>query len=172
MATIPNGTPAWTRSADHTFYGGHVDKANYQDEPIVNPKTDVGANAIQRMAADLAAVARMANFATVTFTANESGSSISVTACRLMTGAISASYAGTSPPVGFPTVTHVSAKVYSVAIGGVYSDPYSVDAVFAPAFAGSTCTSGVYTSKAYVSGTATVMIESGTGTGTHTVWIA
>jgi hypothetical protein len=153
MATTPNGTPAWTRSADHTFYGGHVDKANYQDEPIVNPKTDVGANAIQRMAADLAAVARMANFATVTFTANESGSSISVTACRLMTGAI-------------------SAKVYSVAIGGTYSDPYSVDAVFAPAFAGSTCTSGVYTSKAYVSGTATVMIESGTGTGTHTVWIA
>lgn len=172
MTTTPNGMPAWTRATDHTFYGGNVNKRNFQDEPIVNPRTDVGADAIQRMAADLAAVSRMANFCEVAFSANSSGSSVTVTACRTMAGILSGTYAGTSPPAGFPTVTHVSANVLSIAIGKSYADDYSVNAVFAPAFAGATCISGVYSTKAYVSGTASVIVESGTGSGSYHVWIA
>ena len=171
MTTTPNGTPAWTRATDHTFYGGNVNKRNYQDEPIVNQRTDVSANAIQRMAADLAAVARMADFCDIAFSASAAGSSVTVTACRTMAGILSGTYAGSSPPAGFPAVTHVSASVLAIAIGGGYTDDYSVNAVFAPAFTGATCTSGTYAAKAYVSGTALVMVESGTSSGAYHVWI-
>ncbi len=171
MTTIPNGAPAWVRSSDYTTYGGHLNKRNYQDEPIVNPRTDVGANAIQRMGADLAAVARMAPFCNVTFTANAAGSSISVTACRLMTGSISTAYAGTSPPAGFPTITHLTGKSYQIAIGGSYTDEYGVAGTFAPAFAGGSCTSYLAADAAYASGV-NVVVTTGTGTGTHSVWIA
>lgn len=170
--TTPNGNPAWTRSADHTFYGGHADKANYNGEPVVNPRTDVGADSFQRMAADLAAVARMTNFCTLWFTANSAGSSISVTACSMMTGKISAAYAGTSPPAGFPSVTHVSAMVYSIDIGGSYSDDYSVAGVFAPAFCGASAMAAGSGVAAYVTGTSTVIVSAVTGTGTYSVWIA
>jgi hypothetical protein len=169
--TTPTGLPAWTRTADHSTYGGDANKANYNDEPIVNPRTDVGADSFQRITADLAAVTRMADFAVLTFSTDASDSSVSVTAGRTMVGTLSTSYTGSSPPAGFPAVTHVSGSVWSVAIGGSYSDDYSVAASFAPAFTGAQCITGAYASRAYVSGTS-VYVESATGTGSFTVWIS
>lgn len=175
--TTPNGNPAWTRSADHTFYGGHASKANYNGEPIVNPRTDVGADSIQRMATDLAAVARMAPFAVGTFSSPGAGGAVTVTACRLMTGAVAASYSGTSPPAGFPSITHAGSGVYVVEIGKAYTDDYSVVGVFEPVFAFAQCINQAVTTRAYTSGTADVYIESFTGStpvdvGIFSFWIA
>lgn len=172
--TTPNGTPAWTRSSDHTYYGGHVSKRNYNDEPIVNPKTDVGADAIMRMAADLAAVSRMAHFAAMTIQTSTGANAPTVTACQMMTGSISSSYSGTNPPTGFPEVHGVSDGVWRVKIGGAYQDDYSVWGVFEPTFAGGSCVSSVAYLKAYVSGTAQVYFETSTSAAgeTFTVWIA
>lgn len=176
MTTTPNGTPAWTRAADHTYYGGHADKANYNGEPIVNPRTDVDASQIQRLASDMASVARMANFCEIDFVAT--GGNPTVTQCRMMTGILTSSYAGTSPPTGFPTVQQPSSGVYTIEIGGSYTDDYSVAAVFQPIFAGGYCTNQAAYVKAYTSGTTTVYVEAQNGAGTGIsagafhVWIA
>ena len=60
------------RSNDHTAYGGNVNKANYQSVDSVNPRTDLSAENLARMAADLAAVARTSPFAVLTYTTNDS----------------------------------------------------------------------------------------------------
>jgi hypothetical protein len=74
------------RASDHAYYGGHVNKRNFNDEPIVNPRTDFGAEHLTRMAADLAAVARMADFAVLDFTMASGSSAPTVHTARLMTG--------------------------------------------------------------------------------------
>jgi hypothetical protein len=71
MTIVPSGNPAWVRSNDHTAYGGHVNKTNYASVDAVNPRTDLSAQNLTRMAADLAAVARTAPFAVITFTTND-----------------------------------------------------------------------------------------------------
>lgn len=69
----PTGSPAWTKTADHTFYGGHLQKINYQSQGAVNSRTDLTAENLCRIAADLAAVVRTAPFATVLYTCNDTG---------------------------------------------------------------------------------------------------
>ena len=71
MSIVPTGNPAWARSNGHTAYGGNVNKVNYQSVGTINPRTDLSAENICRMAADLAAVARTAPFAVITFTCND-----------------------------------------------------------------------------------------------------
>lgn len=163
--TTPNGLPAWTRSADHTYYGGHLEKDNYNGEPIVNPKTDVGAGAIKRMATDLAAVARMSDFAKIKFESVGAGGFITVTTCQMMTGAISASYNGAGPPAGFPAVKQMASGVYRITIGTAYEDDYSVSAIFEPVFSSATCLSVGAFVRSYVSGTSYVFVEAYTSTG-------
>lgn len=75
MSVIPTGNPAWVRSNAHTAYGGNVNKVNYQSVGTVNPRTDLSAENLCRMAADLAAVARTAPFATMTFQCQDSAPS-------------------------------------------------------------------------------------------------
>lgn len=120
--TTPTGGPAWTRSADFATYGGHLEKANFQGEPVINPKTDVDAGHLQRLSADLAALTRVAPFCQMSFSAVAAGSTVTVHECRLMTGVTAAAYDGAAPPAGFPGVTHVSAQVLAIEIGGLYSD--------------------------------------------------
>jgi hypothetical protein len=71
MAIIPTGRPAWARTNVHSAYGGDVNKVNYQGIGTVNPRTDLSAENLCRLAADLAAVARTAPFAVVTYTARD-----------------------------------------------------------------------------------------------------
>lgn len=136
MATTPSGNPAWVRSNDHTNYGGHVNKKNYNDVPIVNPKTDVGAEHLTRIAADLAAVAKMADFAVLNITMGSGSDTPTVNQCRMMTGIYTGSgYTGTSPPTGYPSVVGVQNGVADITFASSYSDAYSVSGTFAPSFA-------------------------------------
>lgn len=71
MSIIPTGNPAWVRSNGHTAYGGNVNKVNYQSVGTINPRTDVSAENVCRIAADLSAVARTSPFAVMVFTCND-----------------------------------------------------------------------------------------------------
>lgn len=164
--TTPNGNPAWTRSADHTFYGGDLNKRNYADLPIVNPQTDVGADHLQRMAADLASVALMADFAAMRITMSSGSSAPTVNSCRLMTGIYTGSgYSGTSPPTGFPSVSGVSDGIIDIKFTGAYSDAYSVSATFQPTFAEAFAEDTDYRAHAVTSGTDTVRVTVVTASG-------
>lgn len=172
MTTIPNGAPAWVRSNDHTSYGGALDKANHQNEPIVNPRTDVGAEHLQRIAEDLAVVARMADFAVLDFTMASGSSSPTVHGARLMTGIYSgAGYTGTSPPTGFPTVRGISDGIADIEFAASYSDDYSVAGVFEPVFADAAMAGSTYAADCFPAAwpqTATsvrVKVQTSTGTG-------
>jgi len=72
MTVTPSGSPAWVRTNDHTNYGGHVDKANFLSQGVIDARTDVGADELARIAADLAAVARTAPFCNLTYTNDDS----------------------------------------------------------------------------------------------------
>jgi len=71
MSITPTGSPAWVRSNGHTAYGGDINKTNFQSIGTINPRTDLSAENICRIAADLAAVARTAPFAVMTYTCND-----------------------------------------------------------------------------------------------------
>ena len=71
MHTIPTGAPAWVRTNTHETYGGNTEKRDYQAQGPVNPLTDVGAQQFCRMAADMQALAAVAEFATITYLCND-----------------------------------------------------------------------------------------------------
>lgn len=71
MSITPTGNPAWVRSNGHTAYGGNINKVNYQSVGTVNPRTDLSAENLCRIAADLAAVARTSPFSVMTFTCDD-----------------------------------------------------------------------------------------------------
>src|SRR5262245_3366112 len=120
MTTVPTGLPAWTRTATHEQYGGHANKADYQGQGVVNPRTDVGAAHIARMAADLEAAVRTAPFAVLTIKNQDTQHERLDSGGRgtgfidpgpdapliespfMMTGVRTMSYAGAFPHTGFP----------------------------------------------------------------------
>lgn len=67
MSIVPSGNPAWVRTNAHTAYGGNINKTNFQSIGTINPRTDLSAENICRIAADLSAVARTCPFAVMTF---------------------------------------------------------------------------------------------------------
>lgn len=71
MSIVPTGNPAWVRSNGHVAYGGNVNKVNYQSVGTINPRTDLSAENLCRIAADLAAVARVSPFSVMTYTCND-----------------------------------------------------------------------------------------------------
>ena len=71
MAITPAGQPSWARVNDHTAYGGDLNKQNYLAQDAVDPRTDITAQNLCRIAEDLAAFARMADFAKVTAQLND-----------------------------------------------------------------------------------------------------
>jgi hypothetical protein len=180
MTTTPSGLPAWARTNDFTAYGGNLNKRDYNDLPIVNPQTDVSAAQISRIAADLEAVARMADFCQITVTMGSGSEAPTVTECRMMTGIYDgAGYSGTSPPTGFPRVTGVSDGVVDITFSGAYYDAYSVASVFQPTFCGASIVSNSASlAQSMTSGTDTVRIcvvnTSGTGVADQTItaWVA
>jgi hypothetical protein len=133
MTTTPAGRPAWERANDHTSYGGHSEKRNYQGIPVINPRTDVGAEHLARLAADLAAVQRTAAFGVLVFTARDSTTADPlVSVADLMTGVYSgAPYDGGNPPTGYPSVTRSGDGQYQVTFAASYDDPYAVEGTLA-----------------------------------------
>ena len=131
MAVIPTGSPAWTRTSDFATYGGNLLKRNFASRGVVNPKTDVGAEAFSRMTADLAALARVAPFAVFTILCNDSSvTDPTVEYASMMTGVRASSYAGNVPPTGFPTVLRLSDGHFQITFASSYSDPYGVVGAF------------------------------------------
>lgn len=127
MAITPNGSPAWVRASDHTTYGGDLNKENWKGVGVVNPKTDVGAEAFTRLVCDVAALTRVAPFAVITLLMDDvTPANPTVETCELMTGVRSSSYAGGSPPSGFPTVTRIADGRARVQFSSSYTDPYGV----------------------------------------------
>lgn len=135
-AVVPSGAPAWARSAGHADYGGHVNKADFQGVSVVNPKTDVSAAQIARMAADMTAVVRTTAFCVLTGTMATDTGTPTFNAVRLMTGVYNGSaYSADSAPTGYPSGSCASLGVVDVTFASSYSDDYSVSAAFAPSFA-------------------------------------
>lgn len=133
MTITPSGSPAWARTADHSHYGGNVNKKNYQSQGVTNPRTDVGAEAITRLAADTAAAVRTAKFLSATFLNNDSSPAPpTVNSLEMMTGVLQAPYGGGSPPTGFPGAVRVGTGHVKFTFAASYTDEYGVVAAFAP----------------------------------------
>lgn len=73
MAITPTGSPVWTRQNNHEAYGGNLNKKNYQSRGAVNGKTDLTAENVCRIAADMAAVGKTAPFCSFVATFDDSG---------------------------------------------------------------------------------------------------
>ena len=139
MAITPTGSPAWVRAMSHEDYGGHTDKTNWQSQGVVNPRTDVGADAFSSLCSHLAACARTAPFCVISLTLNDtSPAAPTVNSVRMMTGVRSTSYAGGSAPTGFPTCTRVSDGVAYITFASSYDDPYGIAGAYTPAHAEAT----------------------------------
>lgn len=73
MPVVPTGSPTWLRQNSHVDLGGHTEKKNYQSQDAINGRTDLSAQNVCRIAADLAAVGRTAPFCTLTYTQDDTG---------------------------------------------------------------------------------------------------
>ena len=137
MAITPTGAPSWVRNSDHTTYGGHANKINYQGQGKVNARTDVGAEEFTRLAADLAALMRVGEFCNVTFTARDAGvlDPLVTKVTMQPSGVVTVSYAGGSPPTGFPSVTRVADGNYLITFAASYLDAYGVSGAWQPVHA-------------------------------------
>lgn len=131
MTVTPKGLPSWTRSVGFADYGGHSNLANYQNQGVVNPRTDVGAEALARLTSDLAAVVRVMPFATLTVQCNDSSPAApTITATFLQTGVNAISYAGDAAPTGFPSGARVGNGHVTLTFASSYTDAYGVAASF------------------------------------------
>jgi len=129
----PTGSPAWTRTADHTVYGGNTDKQNYLSRGVIDALTDVGAEALCRLAADMEAVVRTCPFATITYLCNDSSPAApTIEVVYQMTGVRITSYAGDAAPTGFPSAARNGSGDVTFTFASSYSDPYAVSGSFAP----------------------------------------
>lgn len=129
MPIVPNGLPAWTRTASHEAYGGDVDKRNYQSVGTTDPLTDVSAEQFVRLAEDTAASTRTASFATLTIECDDTTPAApTVEAVDMMTGVALASYAGNDPPTGFPSAARNGDGDVTVTFASNYTDAYGVEA--------------------------------------------
>lgn len=131
MTITPAGLPAWSRSADHTYYGGHPNKANYQSQGVVNPRTDVGAEAIARLSADLAAAVNTSPMWVITYL-DGGGGAPTVESVYGMTGVRTTSYGGGSPPTGFPSAARNGTGDVTFTFASSYADPYGVTHAWVP----------------------------------------
>ena len=131
MPVIPTGVPAWLRQNSFASYGGDLEKRNFASRGVINPKTDVGAEAFSRITADLAACALTAPAAVMTILCDDTPPAApTVEYASLMTGVRTTSYLGSSPPTGFPAVTRNGNGDLSITFSASYSDPYGISGAF------------------------------------------
>lgn len=127
MSSTPAGLPAWTRTAGIEYYGGHVNKANYLGQGSVDPRTDVTAEQIQRLSADLAALVRVAPACVALITCNDtSPAAPTVHFMSLMSNVDTDGYAGDSPASGFPALTRTGDGAFTMTFDANLEDDYSV----------------------------------------------
>ncbi len=127
MAITPDGLPAWVRQSDHTTYGGHVDKVNWHNQPLTNPRTDVGAEAFARLVADMEAVVRTAPFVVLRVTCNDTTPAApTIQLVNQMTGIRESSYEGDAAPSGMPSGARNGDGDITLTWSSSYNDPYSV----------------------------------------------
>lgn len=131
MTTIPNGLPAWVRANSHTDYGGDVDKHNYLSQGVVDAQTDVGAEAICRLAADMEAIHRTAPFCKLQYLNNDSSPAApTINIVHMQTGVRLTSYAGNAAPTGFPSAARNGNGDVTFTFAASYLDPYGVSGPF------------------------------------------
>lgn len=161
----PAGSPYWGRATGPADYGGHANKINYGGQSVINDRTDVGAEHIQRLALDMAAVARLQPFCRMRFSIAVAG--CTVVSCRLGNAVYEGTgYDGASPPTGFPLVTYIGAGTADVTFASSYSDDYAVAESYTPEMPMVSAESDPYTASAYVSGQNVRVIVSTGGTPT------
>lgn len=113
MAITPTGAPVWVKINDHATYGGRTDKRNFAGKSSVNAQTDLSAEEWVRACADLGAVSRTAALATITYTADDTGSA-------------DPSIDNIVSMVAAPTATRVSDGVTRLTWASSYTDEYGV----------------------------------------------
>jgi hypothetical protein len=127
MAIVPTGSPAWVRNSDHTTYGGNTAKTNWHSQGVTNAQTDVGAEAFCRMVEDLSAVVRTAPFAVLTVKCNDSSPAApTILQINQMTGVTLVSYAGNTPPAGYPSGARNGDGDVTITWSTALSDDYGV----------------------------------------------
>ncbi len=171
MAIVPSGYPAWTRLADHTQYGGNVNKRNYMLIGAVNAQTDVTAEEWCRAASDLAAVVRTAPMWVIDFTNNDTaGDPPTINRIYGMTGVRLTSYEGDNAPTGFPSAVSNGDGDVTFTFESSYSDDYGVAGDFAISWALASIRDNDSTLKngtvIYTDTTAQVLCFSGSAGGT------
>lgn len=131
MTVTPTSSPIWTGASGHEAYGGHANKRNHLSQGVIDPETDVSAEQLARMATDLAAVARVAPFAVLDITCNDtSPAAPTINSCLMNTGIRTTSYEGDAAPTGFPTAARVATGRFTLQFSSSYSDDYSVSGTF------------------------------------------
>lgn len=127
MPIIPAGDPAWVRTSDHATYGGDLNKTNWHSQGVTNARTDVGAEALCRLAEDLSAVMRTAPFCVLTIACDDvTPGPPTVRAVNQMTGATFTPYAGNAPPLGLPSVARNGNGDVTITWEASYFDAYGV----------------------------------------------
>ena len=126
MAVTPAGDPLWAHTSTAETYGGDANKANYQSQGAVNPRTDVTAEQFSRFVEDVANAGRTLPFALLRITCNDSGTPAAPTIewARMMTGVRSTSYEGDAAPTGFPASARVGDGNFTVTFDASYDDYY------------------------------------------------
>ncbi len=144
---VPTGSPPWVRTTSFGDYGGHLSKRDYLSVGSINSETDLSAAEFSRMVSDLACVARTAPFAVITFLCNDTAPAApTIEAVYMMTGVRTSSYAGASPPSGFPSAARNGNGDVTFTFASSYNDEYGVAGSFAIRFANGSvhATSGVH----------------------------
>lgn len=126
----PTGSPSWLRVNDFTHYGGHLNKQNYLSRGAIDALTDVDAAQFNRLTVDIAALQRVMPFCTMTLLCNDSvPAAPTIEFVNMQTG-VSGSYAGNSPPTGFPSAARNGNGDVSITFLNSYGDEFGVDGVF------------------------------------------
>lgn len=131
MPIVPSGQPIWLRASDFTTYGGHAEKVNHYGVGAIDALTDVDAAEFSRLTADMAAVANTAPAWIITYLCNDSvPAAPTIESVFSMFGNRLTSYAGGSPPSGFPGATRVGTGEVVFTFAASYADPYGVSGAF------------------------------------------
>lgn len=103
------GRPAWGRVNTSATYGGHQQLRDFAGEGPVNPETDVSAGEYKRLAADVAAMQRVAPLADFRILCRDTPSALAplVRYARIQSGVSLVEYNGGTPPPGFPAFTRL-----------------------------------------------------------------
>lgn len=130
MTIVPSGNPLWLRNSGITQYGGDINKKDFGGIGVINARTDLSAAQYSRLAADQAAVARVASLMRLVFVTGTGTAAVSL--CSPAWGAPATYADGSTPPsANYPTVTGTGTS-RTVTLPASVADDYGVVADLAP----------------------------------------